>query len=102
MKPPEAMTRVVNRTRYDVEKAVIIAGDDFWDGNNWERSGRNSWLYRTPKGLYFVVTFTQWQGEQDRLEPVELDEAIELFERQLCEHRVDYSEAFPGVEIVEA
>ena len=32
MKPPTNMTRIVNRTRYDVSKAELLAGDDYWDG----------------------------------------------------------------------
>lgn len=40
---------------------------------------------------------TQWQGAQDTLQPVDLDEAIELFEGPLTEHEVRYAEAFPDV-----
>jgi len=64
--------------------------------------GRNTWLYRTPNGAYFTVTRTQWQGEQDSLDPVTQDEAIALFEGSLTEHVVTYAEAFPGVEVVDA
>ncbi len=102
MQPPEDYTQIVNRTRYSVAKATLIAGDDYWDGHNWERSGRNTFLYRTPKGAYFTVSFTQWQGERDSLRPVSLDDAIDLYEGPLTEHRVDYAEAFPGVEVVDA
>jgi len=53
-----------------VSTATLLAGDDWWDGHNWERQGRNTCLYRTPRGAYFTVTFSQWQGEGDRLDPV--------------------------------
>jgi len=98
---PEHMTRVVNRKRYDTATATLIAGDDYWDGHNFERSGRNTFLYKTPKGAYFTTTFSQWQGEQDTLATVNLAEAIELYEEHLPEHRVNYSEAFPSVTVEE-
>lgn len=96
------MIRIINRKRYDTATAILLAGDDFWDGNNWERSGRNLFLYKTPKGAYFTTSRTQWQGENDTLEPVTLEEAIELYEGNLTEHKVEYSQAFPGVEVEEA
>ena len=101
MNPPTDFTRIVNRTRYSTATATLLAGNDFWDGHNWERSGRNTFLYCTPNGRYFTVSLSQWQGESDDLLPIDIDEAIELFEGPLTEHRVDYEDAFPAVEIVE-
>ena len=54
------------------------------------------------RGNYFYVVLTQWQGEQDTLNPCTLEEAIDLFERTLSEHAVPYAEAFPGVTVAEA
>lgn len=102
MKPPEKFVRIVNRVRYDVSKSTLLAGDDYWDGHNWERRGRNRFLYKTPTGRYCVVTRTMWQGEEDTLEPVTLDEAISLFEGPLTNHRVTYAAAFPDVEVQDA
>lgn len=102
MKPPGNFSRVIGRQRYSVQAATLLAGDDYWDGHNFERRGRNRFLYRTDKGTYFTVTLTQWQGEQDSLEPVSLDEAISLYEGPLSERRVDYAEAFPGVKVDDA
>jgi len=102
VKAPVDFVRIVNRIRYSVKTAVLLAGDDRWDGHNFERHGRNSFLYRTPKGRYFVVTLSQWQGEEDTLEPVTLDNAVELFEGALSEHRVTYAEAFPNVTVEDA
>lgn len=102
MKPPTKFVRIVNRTRYSVENSTLIASDAYWDGHNWERSRRNTFLYRTPRGRYFTVTLTQWQGEQDHLQPVIQDEAIRLYEDDLREHAVSYQEAFPDVEVVDA
>ena len=102
MKPPTKFNKIVDRKKYSVQTATLIAGDDYWDGHNWERSGRNEFLYRTPKGAFFTVNLTQWQGEQDTLNPITLDEAIELYEGQLSEHYVSYAEAFPNVKVDEA
>ena len=86
MKPPANFVRIVDRKRYDVQTATLIAHDAYWDGHNFERHGRNTFLYRTPKGAFFVVTLTRWQGERDTLEPVSEDEAIHLyFERAKIE-----------------
>lgn len=101
MKPTSAVL-VKGGLRYDADKATLVAGDDYWDGNNWERQGRNTFLFRTPNGRYFCQRRTQWQGEEDgRLEPLDLDEAISLYER-LREARETFEAAFPGAAIEEA
>lgn len=102
MNAPEKMSRVVNGVRYDVEKATLIASDCYWDGHNMERHGRNTFLYRTPRGRYFAVNLTQWQGERDSLTPVSEAEARELYESSLPEHAVEYEEAFPAAKVEEA
>jgi hypothetical protein len=101
MNPPETYEAVINRKRYSVETATLLAGDDYWDGHNFERGGRNRFLYRTPKGNYFLITLSCWQGETTRLIPVDQDEAIGEFE-MMREKRVEFEAAFPGVEIAEA
>ena len=102
MNPPDNFEKIIERKKYSTATATLIAGDDYWDGHNFERQGRQCFLYRTPKGAYFQVNLTCWQGERDTLIPIAQGEAIELFEGQLTEHRVEYSEAFPGVEVIEA
>ena len=96
------MQRIIDGIRYDTEKATLIAHDRYWDGHNFERHGRNTYLYRTPNGRYFVHKMTLWQGERDTIEPVDADEARRLYERVLPEHEVEYEEAFPDVEIIDA
>lgn len=59
MRPPTDFVRVIDRTRYDVSKAILLASDCYWDGHNFERRGRNTFLYRTPGGRYFTVHLTQ-------------------------------------------
>lgn len=101
---PRSMKEVIGRKVYDTETASLIADDAWWDGHNFERSGRNTFLYKTPKGGYFAVHLTCWQGEHDMIEPLTLDEAVELFEN-LARHdgnAVSFEEAFPGVKVEEA
>ncbi|MFZ5910399.1 MAG: hypothetical protein ACOYYU_10325 [Chloroflexota bacterium] len=97
---PKNMTRIVGRTKYSTETATLLASDEYWDGSNWERHGRNQFLYRTPGGSYFEVNLTQWQGERDTLTPLSQDEAIALYE-SLQEQIVPFEQAFPGVEVKE-
>ena len=101
MRPPKTYERIVNRTRYSVATAELLAGDDYWDGHNFERRGRNKFLYRTPKGAYFTVTLSQWQGESDDLTPCTLEEAIDLYEGSLTEHYEPYDVAFPTVKVID-
>lgn len=99
---PDNMERVVDGKRYRVETSTLLADDQYWDGHNHERHGRNNFLYRTPNGRYFLVTLSQWQGEQDTLEPIDEDEARRLFEGELTEHAVTWEEAFPNATVEEA
>ena len=99
---PGKMTKIIDRKKYSTETATLLADDAYWDGHNFERRGRNTFLYRTPRGAYFVVNMTMWQGEQDDIEAVTLDDAIALYEGSLTEHHVDYETAFPTVTVEEA
>ena len=96
------LTVIVNRKKYSTETATLLASDVYWDGHNFERNGRNEFLYRTPKGEYFTVNVSMWQGERETLTPISEGEAIELFEGSLTEHEVTYAEAFPGVDVTDA
>jgi hypothetical protein len=98
---PYSMTATVNQKRYNTATATVIAHNAYWDGHNWERHGTNCYLYRTVKGGYFAQHLTQWQGGRDRLEPLTLDAALELWE-SLPERPVEFEAAFPGVAVTEA
>ena len=102
MNAPEIFSQIVGRKLYDVESSTLIADDVYWDGNNMERNGRNTFLYRTDKGAWFTVTLSQWQGEDDQLEVMGEDDAYSLYEGPLSEHYFDVAESFPNVEIVTA
>jgi len=92
---------IIGGKRYRTADSEEIANDAYWDGHNWERRGRNRFLFRTKNGSYFTVIRTQWQGERDALTPLSQDEAIKMWE-ELTEHNVTFEEAFPGVNIEDA
>lgn len=98
---PGDWNEIIGGKRYNTETSDLIASDAFWDGHNWERRGRNTFLYRTKKGNYFKVIRTRWQGERDALTPLSLDEALALWER-LPEHEMSFEEVFPGVTVEDA
>ncbi len=98
---PKGMRAVIGGIRYDTDKAEVIAHDCYWDGHNWERHGRNTYLYKTPNGRYFAVYLTMWEGERDRIEPLPVAEALELYE-QLPEKVMEFEEAFPDEVVEEA
>ena len=69
---PTSMTRIIEGKRYSTDTATLLASDAYWDGNNFERHGRNTFLYRTRKGGYFALHRTCWQGEHDTIQPLSL------------------------------
>lgn len=95
------MVEIIRGKRYNTDTATLIADNAYWDGSNFDRSGRNTFLYRTPKGAYFAAHLTCWRGEQSHLEPLTETEARELYE-ELREKRVEYTLAFDGVTVEDA
>lgn len=100
MHPSKNMRRVVGGQRYNVGTATLLASDVYWDGSNYDRGGRNTFLYRTRGGAFFEVGLTMWQGERDTLEPLSQEDAQRLYEK-LPEHEVEYEQAFDA-EVEEA
>lgn len=98
MKPPAGFSRIVNLKRYSVGNATLLASDDISHGLN--DKGNGHYLYRTAKNNYFIVTMRP--ESYDLLEPVTLDQAINLYEFELSRHITPFEAAFPGVEIEEA
>lgn len=94
------MRRIINGKVYDTETADLVASDRYWDGHNFERHGRNTYLYKTKKGNFFLHRTTLWQGELDTIEPVTVEEAKYWYE-QLPKQEMDYGQAF-GVRPEEA
>ena len=87
------MQQIIDRKKYDTKTATLVASDRYWDGSNFERNGRNTYLYKTKNGNYFAHHTTQWQGEHDTLEALTVDEAKDLYE-SLREHDLDFEAAF--------
>ena len=85
--------QIIDGKVYDTDTAELVTGNDYWDGNNRERSGRNAFLYKTKKGNFFMAYFSMWQGERDYLESISKNEAKRQYEF-LPQHRMDYEEAF--------
>lgn len=94
------MKKIINGKLYNTETADLVASDRYWDGNNWERHGRNIFLYKTKKGSFFLHYTTLWQGEREQIEPISPGEAKEWYER-LPVQETGYKEAF-GIEPEEA
>ena len=88
------MKQVIGGKVYDTETGILVASDRYWDGNNFERHGRNQFLYKTKKGNVFVLITTLWVGERDKIIPVTKDEAKSLWSSSLIEHEMSYEEAF--------
>lgn len=95
------MIKVIEGKRYNTDTATCIANDEFADGNNRQNCGRNTSLYRTKRGGYFVVHETCWQGEQTTLTPLSLSEAQHDYEH-LRNEEVEFKDAFPTVEVEDA
>ena len=94
------MQQVILGKRYDTEKADVVASDSYWDGSNWDRHGRNVFLYRTKKGNFFLHNTTRWQGERDTIELLSQEEA-KLYYEKLPEQEMAYADAF-GEDVEEA
>jgi len=94
------MKQIINGKQYNTETAILVASNNYWDGHNWERGGRNTFLYKTKKGNFFLYYATLWQGERDYIEPISTNEAKYYYEN-LPEHPIKYKEVF-GVEPEEA
>lgn len=87
------MKQIIDGKEYNTETADQVASDYYWDGSNWDRHGRSTYLYKTKKGAFFVAHETRWQAERDHIEAISIDEAKRQYEA-LPEHDVEFSEAF--------
>ena len=90
---PISMKKTIKGVLYNTDTATLLADNAYWDGSSHERNGRNSFLYKTPTGRYFLVNQTQWEDEYDRLVPVSKDAAVDVYEVLQAEH-VEFDEAF--------
>lgn len=93
---PESMVWVEGEKRYCTEKARLIAHDAYWNGYSCEQGGRNTFLFRTPKGNYFAQYQSLLPGESNRIVPLDTSEAIALYQ-SLRKKEVPFRVAFPDV-----
>jgi hypothetical protein len=98
---PQNMTWVVTGKRYRTDKATLIAHDAYWNGHSWEQGGRNTFLFRTPKGNFFAQYQTLLPGETDKIAPLEINEAISLY-HSLHKKEAPFVVAFPAVKVEDA
>jgi hypothetical protein len=98
---PENMTWVVAGKRYRTDKATLIAHDAYWNGYNWEQGGRNTFLFKTPKGKFFAQYQTLLSGETDKIIPLRTNEAMSLY-HSLHKKEVPFVVAFPDVKVEDA
>jgi len=63
---------VVARVRYN-------ANLDHWDGRNWTSggTGRHKGITKLKDGRYVLIYGTQWQGESDRAEIINKEQALQ-------------------------
>ena len=40
------MSKIVSGRRYSTKTATVIASDEYWDGDNSDNNGRNTYLLR--------------------------------------------------------
>jgi len=85
--------KIIDGKVYDTETATLVADNEYWDGSNFERQGRNTHLYLSPRGRFFLVYSSCWQGEMVHLELLSLSEAKEKYE-YLSKQSLTYAEAF--------
>lgn len=99
MKPREVET-IFKGWKYSTKNSMLLAGDDYEEGN-YEREGTNKFLYKTPNNRYFYVFQQDKKIAPDKLVPISPDEAMQLY-AALPVRRIDFSKAFPNVEIKDA
>jgi hypothetical protein len=94
MWPADTMEARIHNKRYRVSGSVLLAHNHYWDGRSFERNGTNTFLYCDRHGRLFAVRMTQWAGERNRIEPLSLSEAVELY-AQLPVKEVRPEHVFP-------
>lgn len=70
------MKRIINGKKYDTETATSLLSKS-------GGLGRETELYVTKKKNYFLVHWTNWQNENDYIEPISKEEAKEFCERKM-------------------
>ncbi|MGQ9546867.1 MAG: hypothetical protein ACUVTR_06930 [Dehalococcoidia bacterium] len=98
---PENMVWVVSGRRYRTDRATLIAHDEYWNGYNCEQGGRNTFLFRTPKGNFFAQYQSLLPGEMNRIAPLSITEAVALYQ-SLPKKEVPFGVVFPYLKVEDA
>jgi hypothetical protein len=98
---PVNMTWIVAGKRYRTDRATLIAHDAYWNGHSYEQGGRNTFLFRTPRGNFFAQYQTLLQGETNKITPLDANQAIALYQ-SLHKKEVPFRVAFPLVKAEDA
>jgi hypothetical protein len=98
---PENMTWVVGGKQYRTNKATLVAHDEYWNGYSCEQGGRNTFLFRTPKGDFFAQHQTLLPSEINKIVPLERNEAMSLYQ-SLHVKEVPFRVVFPDLKIEDA
>jgi hypothetical protein len=93
---PMDMIWVVAGKRYCTHRATLIAHDAYWNGYSSEQGGRNTFLFKTPKGNFFSQHQTLVQGEINRITPLETNEAMHLYQ-SLRKKELPFRVVFPCI-----
>ena len=98
---PQNMIWVVAGKRYRTATATLIAHDEYWNGYNCEQGGRNTFLFRTPKGNFFAQYQTLSRVETGKIVPLGINEAMSLY-HSLYKKEVPFRVVFPCVKAEDA
>lgn len=98
---PVNMTWIVANKRYRTDRATLVAHDAYWNGHNYEQGGRNTFLFRTPKGNFFAQYQTLLQSETNKITPLDTSQAIALYQ-SLRKKEVPFRIVFPLVKAEDA
>ena len=88
------MRKIITGRVYDTKTGKQIASNYYWDGRNYDRDGRNCYLYASPHGAFFAHYTSRWDGEHDRIEPLTKEDAQELYDQLYEQDEAAYTKYF--------
>ena len=83
------MNKIIGGKKYDTETAICVYSGDWYRGHKTE-------IYKKKSGEFFSLSLTQWQGEENTIDPLSLDEAKSQLENFLS--GVKYESLFGEVQ----
>ncbi|PKO08440.1 MAG: hypothetical protein CVU40_15285 [Chloroflexi bacterium HGW-Chloroflexi-2] len=87
------LNRIVKGHRYDTSISILLASDELISN----KTQTTTYLYRTRRGLFFLVRQFNDSSKKPKILPLEKDQAIEQFNK-LPEKFQDFTEAFSDPE----